>query len=253
MKKLWIVPIVLALLGCSGPAGPGEEYRIGRDPTFWPIDFSGKSPNVLAFSDDLVREIAKEEGFRASIMSSSAQLTDHHLSSGQLDGVLSAIPPLPQFRDLYSFSDVYLFIGPVLVVRNESEIDSMEAMKGKTAGVRMGSSTVLLVAKIPEVVIDDYATYPTMIQALVDGRVDGIVIDALSAYAYKRDLFSDQIKIVTPPMTDDGLRLLTKRGDNQDLIDMFNDGLEDLRDSGAYNKLQDKWGLDLTEGPKRKT
>ena len=68
-------------------------------------------------------------------------------------------------------------------------------------------------------------------------------MDILSAAAYCRDLYQGELMIVTPPQSDEGLRLVTKHNAATDLIKGFNKGLQKLKKNGSYEKLLDKWSL----------
>lgn len=243
---------VIALAGCnSNPSVQGTSYRIGRDPTWYPLDFEGQETNVLAFSDALIDAIGRSEQFDVAFFPVTWELIPIVLRSKRADAVLSAIPPIPQYRDLYDFSDVYLYLGPVLIVPASSSAKSLEDLKGKMVGVPGGSSSMLLVAKMPNVVIRDYMNMGLALEDLAQGRVDGVVMPALAAYAYVRDFYSDRLRVVTAPMTDDGLRLLVKKGTNGHLIEAFNSGLKIAVEDQNYDQLQRKWRLNLQLGPSR--
>ena len=78
----WFISLMLFLMmvlgGCNGTTSPTKKhYIVARDPTWYPLDFMGKGDNVLAFSDELLNQIAKIEGF--SVESTSFGLTSFFL------------------------------------------------------------------------------------------------------------------------------------------------------------------------------
>ena len=116
-------------------------------------------------------------------------------------------------------------------------------------GITLGSSDILILSSVPDILI---TRYPTLAKALLGcwkGEVKGVLIPALVAYAYCADFYQGRLKVVTPPLTEDGLRLLVRKGRSQELLEDFNRGLEEVRASGEYNRLQEKWGLNLEVGP----
>jgi polar amino acid transport system substrate-binding protein len=247
----WVAILgLLALIGChSGSSAKQTAYRIGRDPTWYPVDFDGQETRIAAFSDELTDAIGRAENFDAAFFPLTWELIPVVLRSGRADGVLSALPPLPQYRELYDFSDVYLYIGPVLVVPHQSQANSLEDLKGKIIGVPGGSSAMLLVAKMPGILIRDYMNMGLALEDLARGEIDGVVMPALQAYAYVRDFFSNRLRIATPPLTDAGLRLLVSRGTHPELLRAFNEGLKESHEDGTYDQLQEKWRLNLQMGP----
>lgn len=247
MKHFFVCCLALLLLSCD--AGPKETHRIARDPFWFPLDFIGKENAVLAFSDGLIRAIGDEEGFQVSLYAVGWVQLQQVLRQGTVDGILSAIPPTPFFRRSYDFSDVYLHVGPVLVVPVESDAHSLEEMKEKIVGVLTGSPSMIVAAQIPDVVIIDYMEIAIALEECARGEIDGVLLPRLRAYAYVRDFYDEVLHVVTPPLTDEGLRLLVLKGEKEDLLEEFNDGLKEMHENGTYDKLQEKWGLDLQEGP----
>lgn len=165
--------------------------------------------------------------------------------------MLTSMTPLPIYRDLYTFSEVYLYVGPVLIVSANSPVTALEQMEGKTIAVPSGAPSQLLAVGVPMVVIREYPQISEALEDVAIGKVDGVLVDALQAYAYVRDLYHGVLRVATPPLTNDGLRLVVLRGKHQKLITAFNAGLKKLIENGTYNALQKKWGLDLDQGPMR--
>ena len=89
----------------------------------------------------------------------------------------------------------------------------------------------------------DYDSIPKALNDIVDGTVDGAIVDILSAVAYCQDLYQGKLKIVTDPLNNEGLRMLTLKDQAHDFLLHFNHGLEKLKTSGAYDKLLYKWNL----------
>ena len=250
MKRLCLcmLGLLLALGSCEGER---EDYRIARDPEWFPLDFIGRENNVLAFSDGLITEIAKIEEFRVSLFPAGWVSLQEELAKGRVEGILTSIPPTPPYRRLYDFSDVYLYVGPVLVVPEGAPVTSLDDMKGKMVGVLPGSPAMIVASRIPDVVIVDYMSLPLALAACARGQIDGVMMERLPALAYVRDIYHGELKVATPPLTDEGLRLAVLRGKNRELIDRFNRGLEKLIANSTYNALQKKWGLYLDLGPAR--
>lgn len=239
------ISLVLVLLGgfnCSGPSS-SKVYRIAIDQSWYPLDLMGKGAAIFAFSDDLLMTIAHNEGFLAQLYPVSWDSLLSSVQQGHADGAFSSIQPVMHYQDMYSFSDPYLCIGPVLVVRIDSTVESLQDMSEKEVGVLTGSPGVLLAEKNPSIVIRYFDKYPEALQQLASFNIDGVVMPSLLAHSYVRDIYHGLLKVVSKPLNSEGLRLLTLKDKNEDLIDAFNDGLEKLKDDGTYEKLLKKWTL----------
>ena len=71
----------------------------------------------------------------------------------------------------------------------------------------------------------------------------GALIPNLEARALIPNLYTNQLKIVTAPLSNHGLRLITLKGNHEDLIDYFNKGLEKLKKEGTYQKIRHDFGV----------
>jgi polar amino acid transport system substrate-binding protein len=165
------------------------------------------------------------------------------LQKDKYEAILSSMPPYVFNTQQFDFSEIYLPLGPVLVVPIQSPIRSLDRLDGKEIGVISGSTGPLILEKSPGVLIRFYDSIPKALNDLIAGTIDGAIIDILSAVAYCRDLYQEELKIVTPPLDEEGLRLITKHGSTPTLIKGFNNGLAKMKSNGSYAKLLDKWEL----------
>lgn len=233
-----ILAIVLVSCGTRG-----KTYQIGIDPSFYPAPLGGKEANVYAFSKELLRAISHEEGvFFETVMMSWDNLISG-LKGKQYEGMLSPMTPRINLQKTYAFSEMYMHTGPVLVVKQGMKVSSVKHLKGKEISVESMNQEVLLIEKYPGVNVHYYASIPEAFEEIVMEQIDGILIDYLQATGYIRNLYYEKVKIATPPLNDAGLRLITMEGENKELVDVFNRGLDKLRENGTYEKLLKKWEL----------
>ena len=236
---LWLV--LVTLFGCGGSSNSGR--RVGVDPTWYPLELGSRDKNVTAFSTDLLTEIGKVQKIPFVKVSVNWDALMEGLQKDKYEAILSSMPPYIFNEKHFDFSEVYLPLGPVLVVPMPSKINSLNMLNGKEIAVISGSSGALILEKAPGVLIRYYDSAPAALNAILDGTIDGALIDILSATAYCRDLYQGQLKIATAPLNNEGLRLITKHDQATDLIKGFNKGLDKLRADGTLDKLLAKWGF----------
>ena len=244
MKRLFsfLFLVVLSFFSsCSNT--PNKNSKVGVDPTWYPLHFGNQENNVTAFSTELLGAIGEKEKIAFTRISVNWDDLLQGLQKEEYEAILSSMPPYLFNEKLFNFSSVYLYLGPVLVVRTSSTIDSIKDLEGKEIAVITGSSSDLVLEKSPGVLIRYYDSTPQALNAILTETIDGALVDALTATAYLRDLYQKELKIVTPPLTDEGLRLITKYDQSKELVKKFDKGLEELKENGDYNKLLDKWGL----------
>lgn len=241
MKKIVTLFILMLLLVSCGTKG--KTYRIGIDPSYYPAQLGGKEANIYAFSNELLRAISHEEGVFFETVSISWDNLIYGLKERHYDGMLSSMMPRETLKKTYIFSDPFLNTGPVLVVRKGVKVSSVKHLKGKEVGVSSLSNEALLIEKYPGVIVHYYTSASEALDEIIMDQIDGVLIDYLPATGYIRNLYFGQVSIATPPLTDAGLRLISLAGEHQELLDVFNRGLEKIRDNGTYEKLLKKWEL----------
>jgi polar amino acid transport system substrate-binding protein len=233
----------------SGGYIPGTPtYYIGRDETWYPLDLRGKEKNMVGFANDLLREIADLEGFRAQVFEVGRNALFDGLNTDSYDAVLSSLDPNVSNRRRYEFSDLFYSLGPVIVVREGSTASSFQDLEGKILGIEGGALQNYNLPEPPDIVIIPYDTAATALEKLDGNLLDAVVMDALRAHVYTDGFYKGRLKVATSPLTDRGLRLVTKKNpDNVLFVSQFNDGLRKVKENGTYATLMEKWGLIQTE------
>lgn len=241
--SLWIFAICASLLTSCGRGVDARKYTIGIDPSWYHLDAKGREKNISLFSNELLQEISHLEHLH---LSSTKRNWDNLLSGldeEKYEAILSYMPPLLSYEKKYDFSSLYLSTGPVLVLPINAKETSLSNLSGKEIAVIKGSSAELIVEKYPEILIRTYESIPAAFNDLLKGTIDGAVVDYLNALAYTEDIYTGQIKIVSPPLNDEGLRLVTLHEKAPELIQAFNEGLSHMQKSGKYSALAKKWNL----------
>ena len=236
---------LLCFLSCTGSSS--KTFRIGIDPSWYPLQLMGQEKYVLGFSTELLQEIVKIEKIPAATLTANWNTLVWGLQEEHYEGMLSSLEPQLYNRDDYDFSEAYLLTGPVLVVPLDSKAGSMNDLKGKEIAYSLGTSDDDILAKYPGIIVRTYESVPNVLADIVNGNVDGALIDNLIAKAYMQDVYAKQLKIATPPLTQQGLRLITLHGKAERLREAFNAGLNKLKANGKYEELLKKWSLDNTK------
>lgn len=241
----------LGVKACSKTADLFEaEYTIARDGTWYPISLGGKEKNMLGFTNELILKIAEKEDFQVKLFNKGYTGLFHGLENGDYDAVISSLVPSSSNKSHFIFSDPIYLIGPVLVVRKGYTINSIDQLIGETIAFRRGDNIDVDFTRYPNVFMNVYDSYGKAVEALIDDRVDAILMEAIPAYNTIQGYYSGKMVVATAPMTDSGLRLITlKTPKGKQLIDSFNAGLRDMRGDGSFKKLLSSWQLIDTEAP----
>jgi polar amino acid transport system substrate-binding protein len=246
MKVKWLSRCLLLLaialiIGCHGDNK--KTYVVARDPMWYPLDLSGKADNVVAFSDDLLQQICRDENITIQVVNVGWTNQFFNLRKRQYDGLVSSLAPININLETYDFSEPYLNLGEVLVVPVTNNVTSLYEMRGKEVGVRSGSLGVLAVEKFPAIFMRPYDNGARALEQLDKGELDGVVMGILEAYAFAENIYQGRLKVATHPLTLEALRLLVLKEEQEDLLMHFNHGLKKIKENGSYDTLLRKWGL----------
>lgn len=245
-RHLFLVMSLFFLLLCGCGKKKAYDYRIGLDPSWYPLELSGREKQVLAFSIELLQEIAKEKKMQFMIIQMNWDNLTQDLHNEKYEAMLSSLHPYLFYQKKYTFSSLYLGTGPALVVPKDTMVDSLDQMKGKEIAVMRGSSAALLLQQYP-VILRPYDSIPGAFNDMLTQSIDGAVVDVMTAQAYTRNIYQNSLKLATGPLTDQGLRLITLYQKSPKLLAAFNEGLSKLKESGKYEQMLQKWGLSLKQ------
>jgi polar amino acid transport system substrate-binding protein len=241
------VILLLAFLvrSCSSYFKTHEKiYRIARDPSWYPLDLTGKERNMLAFTNELLSDIAQTEKIQFNLFSASWDKLYDGLNRGEYDAILTQTNPNPMQEAKYIFSDPLYLTGPVVVVHKNSDIRSFEDLGGEMVGIKAGSALVVHTPDYPTIL---FRTYPTVHQALdqlVDDEIDAVIIDSLPYWGTLESYYTKKLKIAGRPLSKEGLRLVAKKDPaSTPLIEKINAGLKEALKNGTYHSFIEKWHL----------
>ncbi len=238
-----LLTIACIIPGCFCSKQKKPTYVVVRN-IFWEsIDLKGTQKSVQGFTDDLMYDIAQQEKFRVQIISTEVTPIVSALNNPQVDGVLSAYPPTPDNERYLLFSDPYFVVGPVLVIRKGSGFTSLNDMNGKEVAFERGFPYAIQLSETANCYFRPYDKVNAAIEDLLNKSVDGVIIDSTIAFQLVQGLYAGKIQIAGTPLKPTALRLITIKGENDELIDVFNTGLKTFYADGKLEELLHYWNL----------
>ncbi len=222
-------------------------YRIAFDKTWYPWQLFDKEDDISIFSKELAQAIATEQHFSIQLLQVESAGLFPGLDNGDYEGVLSSLMSLGEDNESYITSHAYYQLGPVLVVSATSDIESVKDLNGKDIGIISGSRPTIALYKTAAInfIEYDYNDVYKLVDDVANNAIDGMVLGMIPAYEYvSSGLYRGRLKVVSDPLTNDGLRLIAKRDPKSEkLIVRFNEGLKDIKKNGVYSQLLSKWDL----------
>lgn len=239
----------LALTGCGGSADKngGEKgdkvYKIGTDTTFAPFEFQDKSGNYVGIDMDILAAIAEDQGFKYEVQSLGFNAAVQALEAKQVDGVIAGMSIKPDRQKKFDFSTPYFDSGVVMgIASTNNDIKSYEDLKGKRVAVKIATEGADFAESIKAkygfetVYFEDSAN---MYEEVKVGNSAACFEDyPVLGYAITQNA---GLKIVTEKEQGSSYGFAVSKGENAELLKMFNDGLKNIKDSGKYQEILDTY------------
>ena len=203
----------------------------------------GREKNILAFLTDLVSAVSIRTHMSMHIQPTNWNSLVQRLEEHQYQGIFSGINQYNFTENKYSFSSVLIKTGPVLVVAKNTNFKALADLNNKEVGILSDSDAVHILSAYPDIIIRLYDSIPKLLNDIAQKNIEAALIPALPAAGYCNDLFQDTLRIATAPMTDTGLKLITLKQENKELIEGFNRAIHTMEKDGTIDKLKAKWSL----------
>ncbi len=239
-----IVMVVTLLAGCAQAAPSAKKFVIASDASFPPMEFVDEAKKIVGFDIDLINAIAKDQKFEVEIKNTAWDGIFAGLEAGQYDAILSSVTITDERKEKYDFSDPYFNANQGIVVRaDDNTIKTEKDLAGKTVGVQIETTGAIAVRKIEGARIKQFDTPDLAMLDLVNKNVDAVVVDTpvAAGYALQSEQFKGKLKIASEIVTDETYGLTVQKGDPKKLLPLFNAGLKNIKASGEYNKIYEKW------------
>ncbi len=248
-----VLMVAAAFAGCGTKKDDSSKddkksskvWVIATDTAFNPFEYTDASGNFVGIDVDVLAAIAKDQKFEYKLNSLGWDGSIAACQAGQADGMIAgASITEKRISEGWIFSDGYYTATQCMTVAKDSDIKSFDDLKGKTVAVKTGT----MGASYAESLKDKYGfkiTYledsPTVYQTVIGGQAAALFEDTpvMKASIKTGNL---ALKVVDGSENEGapyGLAIFNK--DNQEFLDLFNAGLKNIKASGEYDKIIEKY------------
>jgi polar amino acid transport system substrate-binding protein len=217
-----------------------QNIVIGTDATYPPMESVNDQDELVGYDIDLGNRLAEELGTTAEFKNIGWDDLFIALEKGEIDMILSAVTINAERQQMYDFSAPYINAGQVIITRKDTtDISSVTDLSDKKIAVQKGTTNEEEARKYTNA--DNVLTYDSFevaTTALVEGEADAIFSDLTNAKSIIDE--NSELKIASPPFTDDYYGIVVKKG-NSALLERVDNALGSLRQQGYLQFLQKKW------------
>jgi len=248
---LLLAVVSVVVIGCGGGSdsttgggsetsagGGGEPLTVGSDIPYPPFE-QGKSGNYTGFDIELMEAIAEKIGRTAEFQDTSFETIFRDVAQGKFEAVISAATITEEREQAVDFSNPYYLSEQAVLVKEGSDVKSLEDLEGKTVAVQQGTTgQELAKEELGGSEIRPYPEGPDAVNALKAGTVEGVIIDApVAQNAVEK---SGGVEIAEKVPTEEEYGIAVAQGETE-LLEEINQGLKEVQDDGTYKTIYEKW------------
>ena len=222
-------------------SGEGKVYKIAIDQAFAPFSILQDDGSYEGIDLDVMAAIAEAEAFEVEMLPMDFSAIIPALVSGTIDAGMGCMTITEERKESVDFSDPYYEDGQALVTRDDDTIASLEDMEGKVLAIKEGTMGALWGEENKDVYGFELATFAdstSTAMAVRNGQADALIED-FPVISYQIKIGEQEgLKVAVETIGEVGdIGISVKKGENQELLQMINEGLKKIRDDGSYEKI----------------
>ena len=222
------------------------KLTMSTNATFPPYEMLADDGSFEGIDVEVAGAIAEKLGLELQIddMSFDAALLAVQGDSPKADIVMAGVTVTEDRQLVMNFSDSYATGIQVVIVKEGSDIKSIDDLEGKKIGTQMGTTGYIYCSDTPEnggygeENVIAYDSGITAVQALVNGQVDCVVIDNEPAQAYVKA--NAGLSILDTEFTNEDYAIGMNKG-NACLLAAVNAAMAELKADGTFQKIVEKY------------
>lgn len=237
---------VLVLSACGGSDSDldGTEVTIAIENAYLPfnyVDIETGEPGGWDYA--AWDEICKRIGCTPVYVEAAWEGMIQAVSDGQYDAAADGITITEDRAEIVDFSIGYINLEVRLLVRiDEDRFTTLEEIVNDPSirlGTQTGTTNYEIAAEfLPEDRIQAFEQFPFVVQALVSGDIDAVVIDETAGQGYLGEN-ADVLKLVGPSYSSDQLAFIFPKG--SDLVERVNEALRSMIEDGFLAKINEEY------------
>ena len=195
--------------------------------------------DIVGIDAEIAGAIAEKLGKELVIEDIAFDSLIPELQSGKADLVAAGMTVTEDRLVNVDFSDTYATAVQSIIVSSDSEIAGPDDLAGKKIGVQQGTTGDLYATDdFGDENIDRYPKGVDAVQALIQGKVDAVIIDNEPAKVFVGD--NDNLKLLETAYAEEEYAIAVKKG-NTELLEQINTVIQELKDSGEMDEIIGKY------------
>lgn len=239
--------LVVALAACGSSKDSNSNkssckagtLTMGTNASFPPYEYVDDNGKIVGIDAEIAQAIADKLGMKLEIKDMEFESLVPAVKAKSIDLALAGMTVTDERKQSVNFSDSYSTGVQVVIVKEKSEIKTVDDLKGKKIGVQAGTTSDTYCSEdFGEENVKQFSNGSLAVAALANGQVDCVVIDNEPAKNYVAA--NSGLKILdTEYVTEDYAIAISK--DNDELLKKVNNALKELKEDGTVDKIVGKY------------
>ena len=211
---------------------------MGTNAAFPPYEYY-EGDTVVGIDAEIAQAIAEKLGLSLEIVDMDFNSIITAVQSGKVDVGIAGMTVEPDRLENVDFTDSYATGVQVVIVTEDSDIASVDDLEGKLIGAQEGTTGWSYCSEdYGDDMVIPYTNGATAVQALLDGKVDCVVIDQQPALSFVEA--NEGLKILETEYAVEDYAIAVSK-DNTALRDAINTALNELIEDGTVQGILDKY------------
>lgn len=226
--------MIFSLAACTSEKG---ELVMATNAEFRPYEYH-EEDKIVGIDVEICQAIADEMGKKLVIEDMAFDSVITSVASGKADLGAAGLTITEDRLKNINFSIPYATAAQVIIIPEGSDITSPDDLVGKRVGVQLGTTGDIYVNDIENVEIERYNKGYEAVQALVQGKIDAVMIDNEPAKVFVEQ--NPELKIVDEAFTYEEYAIAIAKN-NTELLDEVNNAIKKLKESGKLDEIVNKY------------
>ena len=258
MKKFFTVILGLSLVGVLAACGSDEasggadlveegKFTYAASGEFKPFSYMNEDGTMTGFDIEVGEAVAEELGLEPVQKKQKFGSIVEGVKTGRFDAAVASHTITEERKQAVDFSIPYYYSGPQIFVRPDSDVETLDDLKGKEIAVAKGSTYATSAEEVTDkiILLDSDVT---ALEALSKGKHDAVITDFVTG----KEAIGAGMKIVGKELLGRSEQAIAVEKGNEELLDKINTALEKLHENGTLTEISEKYiGDDITKDPEK--
>lgn len=213
----------------------GKTLTMGTNAAFPPYEFVDDNGDYAGIDVKIATAVAEKLGMTLKVKDMEFDSLISAVSGGAIDVVLAGLTVNDERKEKVNFSESYATGVQVVIVKDGSDIKTVDDLEGKTIGVQAGTTgDIYCTGDYGQENVKQFPNGSLAVQALANDQVDCVVIDNEPA---KNFVAANEGLVIldTEYTTEDYAAAFAK--ENTALLVAFNAALKQLQADGTVDSI----------------